>query len=266
MAKAGRGTVGKTKLSRQAYDILLHNIVSQRFKWGQKLQINELAEQLGISRTPVKEALNLLAAEGLIELIPQVGTFVKSFTRHEIAEIFDIRRALEVLAAESLLDHMVPPDLVRLETLVTNMEAAFKKGTDLLSYVHRNYEFHETLVQLSGNRRLLRVYQTLHVSVRATQISVNRETWKESFEEEAREHRAIISAIQAGNRSKLMTAIALHVERSKQRLIQSMKRRELEKMGHEPLNESYAIQEPVLIEEVSPFHSLSSPEPAWVPR
>jgi DNA-binding GntR family transcriptional regulator len=254
MAKLTR--IQKGKLSEQAYEILLHHIVAQNFEHGRKLQIDELAQQLGISRTPVKEALNLLAAEGLVELVPHIGTFVKGFSAQETAQILDIRRALEVLAAETLLDHLLPHDLARLGGMVANMEASFQKGTDLQTHSRRNYEFHLALIELSGNQRLVKAYESLHVSVRTTQISATQETWKRSFDEEAAEHRAILAALQTRDRTELMRVLALHLERSKERLIENMKMRDRAERNEE---------QPPRLAQPAPCRPVRQPRPPKEP-
>ncbi|HXK60252.1 MAG TPA: GntR family transcriptional regulator [Acidobacteriota bacterium] len=227
MAHVTLSRISKSKLSQQVYEVLLRHIINKDFERGQKLDVDELAQQLGISRTPVKEALSVLGTEGLIEVIPHIGTFVKDFSAKEIADTFDIRRALEVLAAETLLDNVLSKDVAKMEAILKGIESSTKPGA-LETRVRKNYDFHKMLIELSGNRKLLRIYESLHVVVSVAQTSHLQDGWQESAEIEDAEHRAILEAIKNRDRNALIRAITVHLERAKSNLMDNMKAREAE--------------------------------------
>src|SRR5438128_2713360 len=92
--------LARRRATDEVYDVMRRSILTNVFRPGQRLPIEEIANQLGVSLTPVRHAIQQLATEGLIEIRPRSGTFVASLDVQDIAETFDIRRALECLAAE----------------------------------------------------------------------------------------------------------------------------------------------------------------------
>jgi len=120
---------------------------------GTALSEVRLAEHFDVSRTPVREALKQLQVEGLVEIRPKVGTFVRKMTRREIVEMFQVKEVLEGMAARLMAQRGHIPELDQLGANLDNAASAAKSG-DTAAYAALVHEFHETIVRGSDNRKL----------------------------------------------------------------------------------------------------------------
>ena len=118
------------RVTDTVYQMLRERIVEQRFAPGSKINVEEIAKQLDVSRTPVHEALTILANDGLVEVRPRRGTFVTEFTSRDYEESLDIRRALEVLACETVVVHATEEDIADLRRLVEQMASSVVDASD----------------------------------------------------------------------------------------------------------------------------------------
>ena len=116
----------------------------------------------GVSPTPVKDALNRLAVEGLVDIRPRNGTFVAEFEPQDVAETFEIRRGLECLAAERMVERATPELVARFRRLVEALDKAVDDEPSRVEHERRNNELHLAIVEGSGNRRLLELYRNLN--------------------------------------------------------------------------------------------------------
>lgn len=135
-------------------------IISGRFAPGTPLSEVSLAEAYAVSRTPVREALKQLQVEGLVEIRPRVGTFVRQPSRREVVELFEIKEILEGLAARLLAQRGAVRELDLLEANLKASEDAVATG-NAEGYASLVHEFHQLLVDGSDNTRLASHYQTL---------------------------------------------------------------------------------------------------------
>jgi len=207
------------------YQELRSRIIDATFPPGQRLQVDELARQLGVSRTPVNEALNLLAAEGLVRIVPRRGTFVADLTIEDVMETYDVRLALELAAAEKLVHRATPEEIQQLREAAAAVTADEDKADiDIDVHVRRNFAFHELFVQLSGNRKLLEIYRHLNAPIQTARIHYFRSShWRQRLGQERDEHRAIIDALQRRDPQSLANAITAHIHRAKRSLTEDMK-------------------------------------------
>lgn len=120
---------------------------------GQRLKEEELAQQLGISRTPVREALLVLQTEGLLEATPNRGAAVRSYDRADLEEMYELRALLESRAARRAASHVTGEQLEALETSCERF-SALVGGEDLKALVAENAVFHDTILEASGSGRL----------------------------------------------------------------------------------------------------------------
>lgn len=127
---------------------------------GEKIVEQTLCERFGVSRTPLREALKVLAAEGLVHLLPRRGAVVAQITAAEIEELFPVMGALEALAGKLALDRISEADMARLTRLHEGMMASFHRG-DEKSYIKINREIHEAIFEIAGNGPLTSMYQQL---------------------------------------------------------------------------------------------------------
>src|SRR5680860_455301 len=182
MDSASLSAIRTELVTDTVYQMLRERIVDQRFQPGSKINVDEIAKQLDVSRTPVHEALTMLATDGLVEVKPRRGTFVTEFTWKDYAETLDIRRALEVLACETVCLYATGDDITDLEKLVDNMAASVGEANDAAeaARIHDaiNLEFHLRLVSLSRNRRLIAMYSDLRAHLKIARAHVDATEWQ----------------------------------------------------------------------------------------
>jgi GntR family transcriptional regulator, rspAB operon transcriptional repressor len=220
-ARSGRGkhvelaALTTERLTDTVYGLLRERILSGVFRPGEKLNVDLLAQQLNVSQTPIKGALALLAAEGLVEVQPRRGTFVTAISEREITEVLAIRAALEALAAETIVDHATAADVDALKTMVREIAEA----TDVDLHFRKNSDFHQRLVELSGNQKLAELYRQLHAHIHIALIHSRSTTWRARAASEAEEHQAILNALERRDRAALKAAIKRHLDRSRTSLV-----------------------------------------------
>jgi len=157
-------------LGNQAYQELKRFILERQIPPGGKLNEGDLASALGISRTPVREAINRLEKEGLVEIFPQRGAFVVQFSAKDIFELFLIRENLEGLAAYLAAGNINGPSLAKLETCLQGFEEPFSEK-DTRRYAREDFKFHQTIVMLSDARRLINLVSALHDHIRMFRLT-----------------------------------------------------------------------------------------------
>ncbi len=151
--RVGLKPIKHPNLTDRVYQALKDRIISQEIVVGSRLRDEELASQLGVSRTPVREALMHLAREGLVEVIPRSGTRVRTFTEQDIEEIFDVRISLEVLGIRKATPLLSQTDISRLHHMWDKAKTSIEKG-DVRPMIEFDLEMHRMIVEASGNRQL----------------------------------------------------------------------------------------------------------------
>ncbi len=215
MPKSPWPRVSQKTLADQAYEAIRSHIASGDLAVGEFIREHDVSAALGVSRTPVREALGRLASEGFIERIPHRGFRVPVETVATLLELYPILSSLELLAGKLALPHLKPSDLRRLHEINTRMEACMKRGGTVDELVELNSRFHDHLCRRSGNERLRALLHDLRSQVKQL------ENWFYSDEGRSREsvahHRELLLAIQDGEHSRVLdlieTNMALTYER-----------------------------------------------------
>jgi DNA-binding GntR family transcriptional regulator len=215
--------IHQTKISEQVYDYLRGEIMTGRLEPGVRLDLEELVGQLKVSKMPIKEAVGRLAAEGLLDIQARRGTFVSRVEARELAETFQVRCALEVLAGELAVAHVTKADLALLQGHIAEMEAAVE-ARDVHRHLERNFEFHELIIRLSGNLKLLAVYRQLRTPIHIAGVHFRSANWLARVDQEQREHRAIVRALERRDVEAVKRAIRAHLTRAETSLVSDMER------------------------------------------
>ena len=176
------------------YRALRRAIIEQALKPGMKLPEDSIGEQLGVSRTLVREAFGRLAVEGLVELKPNRGASVAYPTLEEARDVFEVRRGLERLVAESLAGRITPAQVAELEAHVRQEEKAHEQ--DGPESIRLSGEFHIKLAKMTGNALLLRSVQEASSRCSLILAIYGR---PHSSECAVSEHRQLIDALRAGD-------------------------------------------------------------------
>ena len=176
------------------YSTLRHCIVLGDLAPGERLLSDGLATRLGVSRTPVREALRKLEAEGLVAASPRFGLVVREISEQDLAEIFAIRESLEGAAARLAAENATPVELTDLRALLEDMESVSQRG-ELETLRDLTAEFHLCVCRASHNGRLLRMLKDLQDQVRHLKTSTLFEKGRAA--EALQEHRNLLLALEA---------------------------------------------------------------------
>lgn len=182
---------------------------------GSRIPERQLCAQLGVSRTPLREAFHVLGAQGLIELQPRRGAVVKRLRPDEIDHMFEVLEVLEGLAGELACNLMSDEALSRIEALHEKMMAAFKRR-NRSKFFEINQQIHEQIVKASGNPILERVYQGLSGQMR--RIRYMPEITEDQWQLAAREHAAIMQSLKARNRKAAGRVLREHLRTKRERV------------------------------------------------
>ena len=140
-------------------------IIVGKLKPGEKISEAKLADELHISRTPIREAIRMLESEGFVSIIPRRGTIVSEFSLEDLCEYFQIKACLEAFAAASVVESLTDRDLSKLKRLNEEEMSAIKAG-DFSHYLRIHEDFHQTFLVRTGNRKLALVIQQLGFHIR----------------------------------------------------------------------------------------------------
>jgi DNA-binding GntR family transcriptional regulator len=192
---------------------LRSEILSGRTDPGERLVEEQLTRRLGISRAPLREALRLLAEQGLVEHVPRRGVRVATLSDRDVQELYAIRDLLERHAIES-----APPvgetDLTDLRSALESMRRAAEAG-DRLEVAHAHRCFHVALVALAGNQQLTALYESILVKLQLYMaINLRREAELEQPEHGVHRHERLLEAVRAGDVAGLLDTLAGHGARS----------------------------------------------------
>lgn len=187
---------------------------------GERLMEVQLAEELGISRTPVREAIRKLEQEGYVIMMPRRGTYVSSVSVKDIKEIFEIRSALETLSAELATMRIEPEELEKLRTLLSEIEGHIQRK-DIDKIVATDIEFHGLLYQVSRNERLVAIISNLMEQLaRFRTLSMS---YPGRLQETLAEHREMVEAIAAGDVDAARDAAERHMQQAEETLLKAMR-------------------------------------------
>jgi len=209
----------RTRASDSVFTVLRESILTRVFSPGDRLDVKVLAGELGVSPTPVKDAINRLAHEGLIDVRPRSGTFVVELTLQAVVETFQIRRALECLAAETLVERLTPELLKRFTRLIEDLERPLKSDADHTAHERANAALHALIVEASGNRRLYEIYSSLDAHLTIARLHARRRPSTQRLAQERQEHRVILAALKARDADKLTRVLGDHIRRAGQALM-----------------------------------------------
>lgn len=202
-------------LSDQVAEHLFRELVSGWLRGGQRINEAELARTLGISRNPIREAIRKLEERGLLVSSPRRGTFVRSFTKQDIEDVFSFRTMVEDFAVRQALKRMTPADVDGLRKMADGMVQAANAGKEM-ELVQKDIGFHQRICELSGNSQTLRAFNNLHAEVQIFITLVEHRF--ESLEAAAVDHYPVVDAIASGDSDWAAKALRDHIQDSWRRI------------------------------------------------
>ncbi len=211
-------TIKHSNLSQRIYEILKDQITNEELGSGERLLDDKLASSFGVSRTPVREALTRLTSEGLVELIPRSGVYVKKLTRKDVEEIYEIRRVLEGLAAREVIPIIDDKKLEQLNLFLQKAERSLNSD-DYQPCINFDVALHDSILKNCQNNRLYSIITNLNTLIHVFRVRVARN--KEKAKQALSEHGAILKAIKARNPEKAEKGMMEHIEKSKEHIFTS---------------------------------------------
>ncbi len=202
-------------LWQRAHHHLREEILAGRLQPGTELAEVALSEQLGVSRGPIREAIGRLAAEGLVTVRPRRGAIVRSLSKDEFLELYQVREALEIMAVRLAVPRLGADDFAALQGLIDTMAEHAERG-EITEFFEANVAFHAYLLEASGNRKLKELYgQLLGQMGRYRMRSL---TLRGNLHRSVAEHAAILRAAKRGNTERAAHLMSEHIRVPQQRL------------------------------------------------
>jgi DNA-binding GntR family transcriptional regulator len=201
-------------LHREILGRLRNYIVEGHLSDGARIPERQLCDLFGISRTPLREALKVLASEGLVDLLPHRGARVRELDARELAELFDVMGGLEALAGRLACERLTAAEFAEIEDLHHQMYAFYLKR-DMPEYFRCNQLIHEKVVGAARNAALSAAYASLAGRIRRIRYAANLAQKRDRWGEAIREHEAILDALRRRDGVELMDTMFRHL-RNKQ--------------------------------------------------
>lgn len=213
----------RTSLGQDVFDYLKHAIIDETIKPGSRLVESKIAEMLGISRTPLREALHKLEREDWIEKMPSGGFQVVTLTRDDIEETFGIRSVLEAYAARLAAENYQDRDLVPLEKKMMEFKTCIDAGDrDKLSAI--NTQFHDLLYSLSKSPKLIKMISQLRAQIsRFRQIILKQEAYARKSSED---HIKMLDAIKKRDGDTVEKLVKEHILNGKHAVLTRLSQEE----------------------------------------
>lgn len=203
-------------LTQQAYELIRAQILKGELNGRQRLTEAHFAQLFGISKSPIREAVNRLEAEGLVTILPRKGAFVRGFTIRDVEEIYELREILEASVVRNLV--LNPKTAAKLHSLVDGAEACLRKN-EREEYIRFDANFHRVLAQANPNSRLRKSLESMHDQM----LILRHKTYDLSSRNTVKQHRAILDALERGDQESAATLMIAHIAAVRERLIEYMR-------------------------------------------
>jgi DNA-binding GntR family transcriptional regulator len=202
------------------YKRLKKKIISGEIQPNTPLTEEALAGEYEVSRTPIREALNKLAQDDLVEILPRRGVFVKGLTITDIEEIYTVREALEGISAKMSVDVIGEPQITTMERSLIIADNEFAKGNDQLAFKIGN-ELHDTILKIAGNKRIITTVSNLRDNIQ--RLHIISASIPGRLEQSNKEHWEIFYAIKDRNGDLAQKKMMDHIAGTKRSVIQTIR-------------------------------------------
>lgn len=211
-----------TELTEKVYQLLKKMILDRDFAGGQRLDLNDLSRKMKISRTPLKDAVNRLVTDGLVEVKPRSGTFVTEVTVDHIEEVMEIRLMIELWCMSHLTGD-------KIRSLADSLSTILVKGQKVLDtqpfafqdYVEIDVQFHIEIVKANGNPRMLQQYRSLNSFLNVSRI-YSLQSYDTSMAGHL-QHKKVIEALQRGDLAEASSRLEGHLKSSRTQMVKRLR-------------------------------------------
>lgn len=186
---------------------------------GERLMEIQLAQKLGVSRTPVREAIRKLELEGLVVMIPRKGAEVAEITRQDMMDVLEVRAALEVLAVQDACERITDEQLTALAAAGEEFKRLLESG-DLVACAQGDVNFHEIIYQATNNRRLVQMLSNLREQMYRYRMENLKD--RRTYHSLVEEHEIIRQALIRHDKEAAGEAIRIHIENQKKSILESI--------------------------------------------
>lgn len=212
-----------TLLPEKIYHHLRTKLLAGEFPPGARLDYKKISVEMGVSTTPVREAMGKLASEGLVDLVPRAGAIVRKLGAQEAVQLYGVREAIETYAAVKAAEQITDARLQQLGALLAKMRSLIAKsfskssklmtGETLADFLHSDLAFHMTIIEAAGNPRLTKLAGDSHIHSRI--FGAERFAHSQELIEEADAiHNEIFKALNTRNTGLASSLVSKHIQRS----------------------------------------------------
>jgi len=191
---------------------------------GAKLNERELCERLGVSRTPLREAIKLLAAEGLVDLLPNRGAVAVKLTEADVLNTFEVLAMLEGMSGALAAERITEAELAEIRALHYEMMACFARR-DLSGYYRINARIHSAINNAAGNPVLSSTYRSINARVQSLRFRTNQNETK--WQQAVQEHERMVEALAARDAEAMRAVLVQHLQRKRDAIIDLMRAGEI---------------------------------------
>jgi len=223
--KLGKVKLNDYKTLREViFTTLREAIIMGELKPGERLMEVQLAEKMGVSRTPVREAIRKLELEGFVEMIPRKGAHVAKLTAKDIMDVLEVRASLDALAASLAAERITEDELKELKHIKTQLENYVQKD-NLQNIVKKDIEFHDVIYHASKNDKLIQIVNNLREQVYRFRVIYLKDLG--SSKEVIREHEEIFEAIRLRDRELAAEVARKHIRNQEQMIVSFIERNDI---------------------------------------
>lgn len=202
------------------FQTLRQAILKGELQPGERLMEIKLADTLGVSRTPIREAIRKLELEGLVVMIPRKGAAVANITEKDTKNVLEVRRTLEMFAVEVACDRITEEQMTQLKEAAKAFEAS-KGSMDLIRIAETDIHFHEIIYEATHNERLVQILSNLRENMYRYRIEYLKDP--NYYDSLVGEHQEILDAIEAGDKEKARVCMKDHIENQQLAVISKLK-------------------------------------------
>lgn len=199
----------KFTLNERVYQQIRASVVNGELSANDHLDEQALADEMGVSRTPIREAIGKLTKEGLIEYRPYQGNFVRAFSAKQVNDLYEVRKTLEALAARLAVPQLTDAHVAELRAILQAVHDAYKRG-DLIAYGTADRRFHNAIAQYSGNETLIESLDRLSLQIQLVRTAANHDPGV--VERTAQQRPAILAALEARDGEHAARLMEEHIE------------------------------------------------------
>lgn len=212
--------IPRAALHEQVAHRLRQMLVEGRIAPGAKLNERELSELLNVSRTPLREAIKMLAAEGLVELLPNRGAIAVALTEADVLNTFEVMAGLEAQSGELAAQRITPQELAEIQAMHFEMMAAYTRK-DLSAYYTINSRIHNAINAAAKNPVLAQVYTQVNARLQALRFRSNQdgEKWKRAV----KEHEKMIDALAAHDAAAMRDVLLAHLRNKRDVVLEQLR-------------------------------------------